>query len=255
MVTFPSKARTYPSDGAQTDAVAALALSAMRRLAQSRRTAADGASGTVSPLELRAFVELLLSSDVKGAVRLSRRIEKRGDGFTCVADDLLAAAARRLGERWEDDTLSFVDVTVGVSTLFRVNACLRRDSHASAPNDERRAVFATLPGQTHTLGIILAAEAFRRSDWDVALQLEADADTVVDAVEETHASLVGFTAGRETSLQEIGAVIQRLKTASRPPRILLGGICPNTLEGAAAETGADIVVSSIEEAVIRASKM
>ena len=46
----------------------------------------------------------------------------------------------------------------------------------------RQAVFATVPGQSHNLGLVLATEAFREVDWQVTLLLDASTAHILDRV-------------------------------------------------------------------------
>lgn len=231
--------------------LARLALQRLARSRENRRTDLD----PVSEQEVRAFVALLISSDIKGAVRIIRRLEALGAKHTLIADGLLAAAARALGKRWEDDELSFLDVSLGISRLFRVNALLRSDSHPISTADARRAMFVTLQGQAHTLGIILAAEAFRREGWEVDLRLEASKEEVLDAAVRQAVFLVGFTAGRGASLSEIADLTKHLKALPSPPVILLGGVAPNESESATDRTSADVIARCIDDALARASEL
>jgi methanogenic corrinoid protein MtbC1 len=232
----------------------ALARSALERLARSRATS-NRPGGQVSGTQLGAFVARLLSADATGAIETVRRLERDGASYTRIADTLLADAARQLGQRWENDTLSFYDVSVAISTLCRVNAVVRRAALAMPGGDGASALFVTLPWQAHTLGIILAAEAFRQHGWDVHLKLETDPDTVLELVSSTTFTLVGFTAGRADSLGDIAALIERLKATRRAPRVLLGGIASNRSEEVARSTGADLIVASIEDSLERAAEL
>jgi methanogenic corrinoid protein MtbC1 len=234
--------------------VANLARSALQRLARSRENHKTN-FGTVSEPEIRAFVALLLSSDITGAVRIVRRLEALGSSHALISDGLLSAAARALGKMWEDDELSFLDVSLGISTLFRVNALIRSGSHPLSTTGGQCALFVTLPGQAHTLGIILAAEAFRRDGWEVDLRLEASAEEVLDAAVRQDVFLVGFTAGRDASLWEIADLTTQLKALPSPPVILLGGVAPNGNGNAADRTGADVIAHRIDDALARASDL
>ena len=112
-----------------------------------------------------------------------------------------------------------------------------------------KAVFFGLAGQAHVLGIILAAEAFRQAGWDVELQLEQSSDEIVEVVRTTELRLVGLTAGREASLDRIAAIISRIKVLPDPPSLLVGGVASSLREEFVVGTGADLVVSNIEQAL------
>jgi methanogenic corrinoid protein MtbC1 len=85
--------------------------------------------------------------------------------------DHLAPAARCLGEWWETDRLPFTDVTMATA---RIQSMLRRmptgRGHIAAFAGNG-AVFCAVPGEQHTLGVMMAADLFRRNGWDVGLLL------------------------------------------------------------------------------------
>lgn len=251
---FPSSKEPDRESGLSAISLEALARSALERLEKSRTTS-NGPGDQVSGKHLMAFAALLLSADVAGAIATVRRLERGGASYPRIADTLLADAARELGQRWENDALSFLDVSVAISTLCRVNAVVRHAPQVLPGKDGARALFATLPSQAHTLGIILATEAFRQDGWDVDLKLETEPETVLDLVSTTNFALVGFSASRTDSLRDIAALIECLKATKSAPRILIGGIAPNRGEEVARRTGADLIVASIEESLARAAEL
>jgi hypothetical protein len=90
-----------------------------------------------------------------------------------------AAAWARCGS----DELSFLEVSIAVSLIFRLNHDhAQRHVPIAREPDLRQAVFATLPGQAHNLGLVLAAEAFRQADWQVTLLLDCPTGVILDRV-------------------------------------------------------------------------
>ena len=76
-----------------------------------------------------AFVQLVLSSDTAKLVGHVRALIDRGVDLKRIYLDLLAPVARKLGELWEADRCTFVDVTLGMS---------RTPSGSSGDQPERR---------------------------------------------------------------------------------------------------------------------
>jgi hypothetical protein len=165
-----------PPDGA-SDAITDLARQALNRLADRL--------GESTGLR-RTGRELLQPSDLGQHGRRGACPEGRGAaarGLCAVADGLLSAAARRLGEMWQRDELSFFEVSIAVSLIFRLNHDhAQRHVPIAREPDLRQAVFATLPGQAHNLGLVLAAEAFRQADWQVTLLLDCATGVILDRV-------------------------------------------------------------------------
>lgn len=201
-----------------TPSVEALARAAIDRLAQEGR----GSHG-LSEKALEAFCGMLLSGDYQGAERMLQHLTSLRQSYARIADDLLADAARRLGTGWEEDRLSFADVSVAISHIFRLNQSFRRRHVPVRRGPERLALFATLPGQAHTLGLVLAAEAFRGAGWQVDLRLDAPMIRVIEAAKRLRPELVGLTISREDKRHQLGLLTAELRALPVPFRIMLGG--------------------------------
>ena len=114
--------------------------------------------------------------------------------------DHLAPAARELGEQWERDELPFAEVTLATA---RIQAILRTipASHAQVTGaGGHGGLFAAVPGETHTLGVIMAADHFRRLGWDVGLLIGMEHDEICTKITKDDRSLIGLScAGRHSS--------------------------------------------------------
>ena len=79
--------------------------------------------------------------------------------------DVLAPAARRLGEMWDADLCDFTQVTIG---LWRLQRPMYELSLACQDDTQRgvqihRAMLVPVPGSQNRLGLLRVAEFFRRS--------------------------------------------------------------------------------------------
>lgn len=114
--------------------------------------------------------------------------------------DHLAPAARELGEWWERDEIPFADVTLATA---RIQSILRTvpASHAQITGaGGHGGLFAAVPGETHTLGVIMAADHFRRLGWDVGLLVGMEHEEICDKITKDDRSLIGLScAGRHSS--------------------------------------------------------
>ena len=79
----------------------------------------------------------------------------------------LARAAEALGKRWDDDLVAFTEVTLGTSRMYGIMCALRRQLRVIPQISSKAAVFIAVPGETHTLGVQMASDLFRRDGWDI----------------------------------------------------------------------------------------
>jgi methanogenic corrinoid protein MtbC1 len=231
-----------PHGGA--DAISVLARQALNRLADRLGEA------HVSEERVESFCSLLVAGDMVGAERVLKATAQRRAGYARVADGLLSAAARRLGEMWLRDELSFFEVSIAVSLIFRLNHDhAQRHVPLVREPDLRQAVFATLPGQAHNLGLVLAAEAFRQADWQVTLLLDCATGLILDRVRRLRPEAVGLSVSNLDRTHQVERLIEELQALPVSFRILLGGTAAEQVYGALPLPRGVEVVTDIQTAL------
>jgi methanogenic corrinoid protein MtbC1 len=170
-------------------------------------------------------------------------VRARGVDPRRICLDLLAPAARRLGELWVADECDFTQVTLGLWRLQQVQhdvaTCFRLDVHAHEHG--RRALFCTLPGDQHTFGVSMLADFFRHRHWDVRLDCPAHPSDTLAALQRESFDLLGVSLGSETRLDELGSWIARARRISRRRDlvVMVGGPLFAERADLAAGVGAD----------------
>lgn len=159
--------------------------------------------------------------------------------------DLLAPAARRLGEMWAEDYCTFVDVSVA---LLRLQEALHIEppdgpAHTAPALLRRKLLVTAMPGDQHIFGAAMVASLFRRAGWDVALPLGATPAELFDLLGRERFDVFALSIGNTRLLAPAAQLIRHARAASRQPglRVMVGG--PAALEepvGIAA-IGADLI--------------
>jgi methanogenic corrinoid protein MtbC1 len=203
-----------------------------------QRDAASIDASTVSH-----FVSAVLGTDDAAPAALVQTLLGDGHAVETLYLDLLAPAARELGQRWEDDECSFVDVTVAMGRLHRVLRELS-ESFQSEGNGVPRTghvLLTCLPGEQHTLGLIMVAEFLIRDGFRVHVGSPwAEAD-LLDLIRREWFDVVGFSAGCDSRLSTLKREITRLRAASCNPhlQVLVGGQVFSLDEKLVERVGAD----------------
>jgi MerR family transcriptional regulator, light-induced transcriptional regulator len=162
----------------------------------------------IDPERVAQFCDLLLEPD-QPRVALDFITARRAEGTTLqqVYLEYIGSAARLLGERWESDEMTALEVTLGAGTLYALMRALRASSSVIRPYDHRRtALFATVPGEQHGVGIAVAADLFRDAGWDIDLQFGRDHDQLVRRVTDTQPSIIGLSLSTSERLPELAKV-------------------------------------------------
>jgi MerR family transcriptional regulator, light-induced transcriptional regulator len=203
------------------------------RLILARRAAPIGPPGpsreawTPSAEDVTEFAGLVLAHEVVVASSYVEAARARGASAEALYLELLAPAARHLGELWTADLCDFTEVTVGLCRLHQV---LRELSPVFQNEGEhqprgRRALLVPVPGEQHTFGLVMVAEFFRRAGWDVWCGPLASRGELVGIVRREWFAVVGFSACCDTRLEALASGIHAVRRASRNPAIgvLVGG--------------------------------
>lgn len=184
-------------------------------------------SASISAREIHDFANLVLAQDAGVVRRCVQAIRARGVGPKALCLDLLAPAARRLGELWEADLCDFTQVTLGLwriqQVLHDVSPSFRSDLHSGESG--RRVLLATLPGEQHTFGLSMVADFFRQRRWDVRLDTPGPRGEALRLLRAERFDLVGVSLGSETRVDELAEWIAAARRLSqqRDIVVMVGG--------------------------------
>ena len=173
--------------------------------------------------------------------------------------DLLAPAARRLGEMWDDNVCDFTEVTVG---LWRLQNTMRdlspffQRSAANCPNAPR-ALLVPLPGEDHTFGLSMMFEFFRRASWDAWSGPVASSADLRGMVQREWIEVIGFSLACDEKLDVVRTEIRSVRRASMNPGlgVLVGGPGFAANPSLSAEVGADGTATDGRQAVLQAQAL
>lgn len=198
---------------------------------------------TVSVAEVAAFAPLALHIEADELLQHVERMVARGVSFDTLLVDLLAPAARELGALWEDDRCDFVDVTMG---LWRLQEVVHELSGRAAKDLQgdghmRRALFASLIGDTHSFGTVVIDEMFSSNGWMTDRLNEATTEDLLARVREEAFDLIGLTITCDCHIAPLPSIVRSVRASSRNPRIcvMVGGRVFAENADLAAAVGAD----------------
>jgi MerR family transcriptional regulator, light-induced transcriptional regulator len=238
-------ARTLGEDGAgvtffASQVVSLLADRNAKAVAEPREVLVTGLitaslSGTKS-----AFAELL--TEMKRA-RISLPV---------LADLYLPLAARRMGQAWHDDEMSWLDVSIGVG---RMQSLLREIGTAwvadQAGDPAQGTVLMLVPdGEQHTLGPMVATGQMRRLGLSVCLRIAPSFNELRNLIAARQFDAVMISVSTKEKVAMVAKTVQLLRTemAGATP-IVVGGAVLSKVEDLAARTGADFSSNDISAAL------
>ncbi|WP_428390249.1 cobalamin B12-binding domain-containing protein [Lichenicoccus sp.] len=220
------------------------------------RSAVPADTGVLGEDFVAAFADELIGA-ARGAIEA--RIDRLASGGMSAEDiclHALAPTARHLGDLWERDLCSFIDVTAGTATLHGIMNALRPAfaNRPSAMSRTRTAMLVTAPGEQHRFGLSMLAEFFRKEGWQVALPLATTIAQITAQVAARPVDVLGFSAGSERVLGALAACIAAVRASAYNPDVvvMVGGPIFLARPEFVAAVGADGTAGDAPEAVRRA---
>lgn len=203
---------------------------------------------TASEEDLKALCYAFVSDDAKAGAAIISGL--RADGV--MPEDIylkqLAAAARMLGDMWVNDEMTFSQVTVGTGRMFAIMRSMRHLFEPTIPVQDKTAIFASVPGEDHTLGVHMAADMFRKDGWEISLKVGMDHDQLVTEIQQAPSGIVGLSISGEHSIEALSRLVVALHIACPHAILLVSGSNVDEVQPILSLMGLDGVASTIEEA-------
>lgn len=213
------------------------------------------------PLEV-AEIERLTAAAARGDVgALAAAIHQKqagGQSSEHLCLTLLTLVARRLGEWWEEDRCTFVEVTLGMIALHQQLRELAPGLVTSgAMGGARSALMMTAIGSQHSMGIAMVAEFFRAAGWAISDETIGSEAALVRRVSEQWFGLVAISVGSSANIPGLAGHIAAIRAHSRNPEVavMLGGPALLAHPEIAVAAGADATAPDAAEALRRAESL
>jgi len=207
----------------------------------------DYAAIKVTPDYVADFAKLILTRRDEQALACIESMRLKGAPIESIYLDLLAPAARHLGEMWEEDLCDFTDVTIGLGRLQKmlheVNADFEK--YKNPVSNGLHILLVPTPGEQHTFGLAMVAECFQRAGWEVTGGPYDMFDDPVTLVKRHKYDVVGFSLATAQQLDRLTACISAVRKASlhRGICIMVGGPLFASFPEYVAQVGADLVAN------------
>ena len=183
---------------------------------------------------------------------LLAEIRRARISWATLSDVYIPIAARRMGQAWLDDELSWIDVTIGVS---RMQSLLREIGAAwvadqAGDTGHGTVLFIVPEREQHTLGPMVAIGQLRRFGVSVCLRIAPGFGELRNLIDARQFDGIMISAATQEKLEAVARTVQFLKTikGSSTP-IIVGGAVMSNVEDPASCTGADISSNDIGAAL------
>ena len=208
----------------------------------------------VSPEEVVEFSDLCMVSEAQVCLAYIEVLLKRGVSLSTIYLELLAPAARRLGQMWVDDQCQFTETTIGLWRMQQVMHDLSPVFQLGGRRTDRSPysiMLATIPDSQHSFGLQMVAEYFRRAGWTVQHDSGAPRAELMKTLSQTWFDVVGLSISLESQLCNLSELITELRNQSKNPalKVILGGPLCYPQPEAMNSFGADATAVDASQAV------
>ena len=223
---------------------------------QERRPSLDSAL-PFTPHEINAFSDKVLAASTEELEQFVRHMRDHAPAIVPLLTNLLAPAARHLGDLWNDDLCDFLDVTIAMSKLKRLIAAFQDSSFEVILDPRHRALLLCLPGEQHLFGLEIVAEAMRLAAGAVVIAKGDSATGQAALIRRDWFGICGLTLSAPAGLAETARTIGMIRQASlnRNLGVLVGGKVFVGQPQLAAQVGADAAPEDARAAVLAAAKL
>lgn len=183
-------------------------------------------------------------------VRLLTGMAERRLTPETIAFRYVPEAARRLGEQWLADEISFVDVTVGTERLHdlvrEVDEAMEGSQGILGPS----ALILVAEAEQHTLGAFVLALQLRAAGFSAVVRVAPVASELTMLLSANRFDLALVSLGCSAALESGVGLVRTLRLMSRGEMcIFVGGSIPVSDEKLLAETGADRALRDVSALV------
>lgn len=199
--------------------------------------------------QLREMVQhVVLCSDdapLKALIDIAKTRAPLGD---LIVSDIIPTVANELGERWLNDTMSFVDVTIAAT---RLQDAVRLMSPAMPPALQQDAVAVIVPPwEQHTLAPAVLADRLRRSGIPTRTLSGLHPTEITSLLARVPVAAAFISAGSIHSLHRVPDLISAIRHAiNRHMPIIVGGPALASEARPSQPLGADHISNDMSEAL------
>lgn len=209
--------------------------------------------------DIAELARIVIEHETSVASAYIDALRNQGVPIDAIFMELLAPTARLLGEMWKADQCCFTDVTIGMARLQQIVHELSPEFERENAQafDGRRILLLTMPGEQHTMGIMLVEEYFRRFGWECTSVAPKDLRDISRLVRSQHFDVVGLSAGGNAVLESVPAAVQAVRKSSlnRSVVVLVGGNVFLEHPELASRVGADAMAEDGRHAIVQLRSM
>ena len=205
------------------------------------------------------FVALITRDGPQKTEQYITELLNLGMGIDLIVLELIPRIARKLGNQWASDSLSFAEVTIATGRLQKLIYSLDhlyQETRTSSSTAHSILVTAA-PGSHHTLGPLILSNYFTWAGWSVLSESAPSERFIETTVASKSLTAIAVSIADYDQLDRLPKLIQSIRNKSLNPAIIVltGGSLYNADAMSFGHIKADIKSSTPEEALHQLNRM
>ena len=192
------------------------------------------------------------SSDRQHILDVIKELQIADASVSDIISVLVPNVARKLGQDWINDTVSFGGVTIGCA---RLQACVHHLERGFAErplkeNTHQTTCLVVVPeGEQHTLGAVVLAAELRQAGPHAQLALDVSAAKMAQLVQTEDYDVVMISAALGQNVESLRNLVSAARKKDSTTKVIIGGSLLTQEKNLKKATGADNVTSAWKTAL------
>lgn len=195
------------------------------------------------------FLRALLEGNRKAAQETVGAVMRNQGALVDVGISVIQPAMYEIGFLWQRNRITVAQEHMATAITQNVMARLFAEAEFAEPLN-RKAIFACVPGNHHSLGLRMVSDAFEVTGWNVQfLGADVPGQDLITQVDHWRPELVGLSISLPGHIKMAREVIQKLRAelGSQCPALLIGGLASNQAEGLWRAVDADLWAANAKD--------
>lgn len=201
--------------------------------------------------ESRDYLQALLSGSRPAALDAALKSMQHEVSLTDVGVLVIQPAMYEIGSLWESNRITVAQEHMATAITQNVMAQTFAAADFAQPLD-RKALFACVPGNHHSLGLRMISDAFEVSGWTVQfLGADVPISDLITQISHWQPELVGLSLSLPGHIKLTRTIIEQLRAelGANCPAILVGGLATNQADKLWKAVNADMWAANARDAV------
>jgi methanogenic corrinoid protein MtbC1 len=199
------------------------------------------------------FVALITRDGPQKTEQYIAELLNLGMGVDSIVLELIPRIARKLGDQWVSDSLSFTEVTIATGRLQKLIYSLDHLFQETRTNESttHSILVTAAPGSHHTLGPLILSNYFTWAGWNVLNESTPSERYIETTIASKSLTAIAVSVADYDQLDQLPKLIQVIRSKSLNPAIIVltGGSLYNSDALSFGHIKADIKSNTPEEAL------